>query len=322
MSDPLNRDPTVRHGVAETVAPGVRRVVAPNPSPMTFTGTASYLVGTRDLAVIDPGPDDPAHLAALRAAIGAAPVRAILVTHSHRDHSPAARPLAQATGAPVLAFGPHGAGMNARSRALAGADIGGGEGADAGFAPDRRLQDGQAAEGADWRLRAIHTPGHLSNHLSFALEGAGLLFTGDAAMGWASTLVSPPDGDMADCVASLRRLRAEGAARLLPGHGHPVEDPARLLDWQIAHRQARETQILAALADGPADAAALAARLYAELDPALLPAAARNVLAHLLALTADGRAEAVGPLAAAATFRLTGYSAATGGNTSSGIGQT
>lgn len=300
---PFDLRPEVAYGVAEPVAPGVARVTANNPSAMTFSGTRSYLVGETTLAVIDPGPEDAAHHAALMRAVAGRAVAAILVTHSHRDHSPGARALAAATGAPVLAFGRHGAGMRPRMRALAEAGgLGGGEGADAAFAPDRALEDGALVEGPGWALRAVHTPGHLSNHLAFVLEGAGLAFTGDAAMGWSSTLVSPPDGDMGECVASLARLRGLGLARLLPGHGHPVEDPAALLDWQIAHRRAREAAVLAALAAGPADAATVAARVYVDLKPALLPAAARNALAHLLALEEAGRARALDPLSAAARF--------------------
>jgi glyoxylase-like metal-dependent hydrolase (beta-lactamase superfamily II) len=305
--DPLDRDATVVYGAPEPVAPGVRRIVARNPSPMTFTGTATYLVGAREIAVIDPGPDDPAHLAAILDAVPPrGRVAAILVTHTHRDHSPLARALARETGAPTCGFGRHGAGMEPAMAALAasGAALGGGEGADPAFSPDRRLDDGDAVEGAGWRLRAVRTPGHLPNHLSFAL-GDDALFSGDAVMGWATTLVSPPEGDMRAQMATLARVRAGGWRRLLPGHGKPVEDPARLLDWQIRHRRAREAQILAALAEGPADAPALAARLYAGLAPALLPAAARNVLAHLIALAEDGRAASEGPLAAGARFRLT-----------------
>jgi glyoxylase-like metal-dependent hydrolase (beta-lactamase superfamily II) len=275
---------------------------------MTFTGTATYLVGAREIAVIDPGPDDPAHLPAI---LGAVPpggrITAILVTHSHRDHSPLARALARETGAPVAGFGPHGAGMSPAMAALAaaGATIGGGEGADEAFAPDARLADGDVVAGEGWRLTAVRTPGHLPNHLGYALGNGEVLFSGDAVMGWVTTLVSPPEGDMRAQMATLARVRAGGWRRLLPGHGKPVEDPARLLDWQIAHRRAREAQILAALAEGPADPAAIAARLYADVAPALLPAAARNVLAHLLALVEEDRAAPEGPIAADARFRLT-----------------
>jgi hydroxyacylglutathione hydrolase len=306
-ADPFDRSRDVRHGVPEPVAPGVRRVVAANPSPMTFTGTASYLVGEREVAVIDPGPDDPAHLAALMAAVGEGRVSAILVTHSHRDHTGGLPALRAATGAPVLGFGSHGAGSSPRMVALAqDASLGGGEGADRGYAPDRLLAEGDRVNGAGWALTALHTPGHLANHLSFALEGTGVLFTGDTVMGWSTTLVSPPDGDMAAFMATLRRLRARDDALYLPGHGNPVRDPAAMLDWQMAHRLGREAAILAALGEGPATAPALARRIYEGLDPALLPAAARNVLAHLIALLDAGRVACDGPLTAGASFGLAG----------------
>lgn len=311
--DPFDRDPAVLHGVAEVVAPGVRRVVAPNPSPMTFTGTASYLVGHDRIAVIDPGPDDPRHLAALRLAAGAGRVVAILVTHTHRDHSAGAAALAAATGAPTYGFGPHGAGRTPEMQALAEAAardeagaLGGGEGADRGFAPTHRLGDGGAVESDEWRLSALHTPGHLSNHLCFALEGTGALFTGDHVMGWATAMVSPPDGDMAAFMASLERLAGRDDRLYLPGHGRPVTDPAGMVAWQIAHRRAREGQILDALAQGAADPGALARALYADVDPRLWPAAARSVLAHLLALEAGGQVTAEGPPGPQARFRLTG----------------
>ncbi|MBK0399417.1 MBL fold metallo-hydrolase [Limibaculum sp. M0105] len=308
MSAIFDLRPDVVHGLAEPVAPGVRRVTCANPSPMTFTGTRSYIVGRGEVAVIDPGPDDPAHLDAILGALepGEA-VAAILVTHSHVDHSPGARRLAARTGAPVCAFGPHGAGMSAAMRELqaAGFDLGGGEGADRGFAPDRLLAEGESVTGPGWRLTALHTPGHLSNHLAFALEGTGTLFTGDAVMGWTTTLVSPPEGDMAAQMATLRRLAARGGDRLyLPGHGHEVTAPAPLLAHLIAHRAAREEAILAALgAAGGGTAKSLAAAVYHDTDPKLLPAAARNVLATLLGLLAEGRVDVAGPLSADAEFR-------------------
>jgi hydroxyacylglutathione hydrolase len=311
--DPFDRDPTVHYGTPEQVAPGVRRITAQNPSPFTFTGTRSYLVGGRrggDVALIDPGPDDPAHVEAILAALGPGErIAHVLATHSHRDHTGAVPAIAAATGAEVAAFGPHGAGLSQTMRRLAasGAALGGGEGGDAAFAPDRVLADGEAVEGPGWRLVALHTPGHLSNHLSFALEsdGAdGVVFTGDTVMGFATTLVSPPEGDMAAFMASLARLAARDDRLYLPGHGHPVRDPAAMLAWQIRHRQQRFEQILAALGAGPSDAAGLARAIYTDVDPALLPAAARNVLASLIGLADQGRVVCDGPIAADAVFRL------------------
>ena len=309
--DPFDRDPSVRYGVAEEVAPGIRRITARNPSPFTFTGTRSYLVGRGDVALIDPGPDDPAHVDAILAALAPGErIARVLVTHSHRDHTGAVPGIVAATGAPVAAFGPHGAGLSDTMRRLAasGAVLGGGEGGDAGFAPDLALADGEAVEGPGWRLVALHTPGHLSNHLSFALEGAGdtsgIVFTGDTVMGFATTLVSPPEGDMAAFMASLERLAARNDRLYLPGHGHPVRDPRAMLAWQIRHRQERFDQILTALGHGPADAARLAHAIYTDVDPALLPAAERNVLASLIGLADRGRVACDGPIAADAVFRL------------------
>jgi hydroxyacylglutathione hydrolase len=295
-----------------TVAPGVRRLTCDNPSPMTHTGTQTYIVGAGPgpVAVIDPGPDDARHLAAIEAALDPGQrIAAILVTHSHRDHSPAARPLARATGAPVLAFGPHGAGMSQTMLRLgARHDLGGGEGADAGFTPDRCLADGESLQVGAARFTALHTPGHLSNHLCFALNGpgmdAGILFTGDTVMGWSSTLVSPPEGDMAGFMTSLRRLQARCDRLLLPGHGDPVTDPARLLAAQITHREARAAQILATLATGAADSAALTVALYTDVSPALWPAARRNVLATLIWLAEEGRLACDGAPGPETPYRL------------------
>lgn len=311
MTDPFDRDPRGEPGVPLRLAPLVRRVTAPNPSPMTFTGTHSYLVGEGEVAVIDPGPADPAHIRAILAALEPGErIASILVTHTHVDHSPGAALLKAATGAPTRAFGPHGAGLSAPMAALAasGADFGGGEGADRGFRPDETLAEGDAVEAGGARLVALHTPGHLSNHLAFALEGPeGGLFTGDLVMGWATTLVSPPEGDMAAFMASLGRLAGRADRVFWPGHGHPVADPAGMVGHQIAHRRGREAQIVAGLAAaGAATPAALTAAIYADVDPRLHGAAARNVYAHLLGLVAEGRAEAEGPPAPGARFRLTG----------------
>ncbi|MGF1658771.1 MAG: MBL fold metallo-hydrolase [Rubrimonas sp.] len=308
---PFDRDASAPLGAAQEVAPGVRRVIAPNPSPMTFTGTASYLVGRRRVALIDPGPEDAAHSAALLEAVGPdAEVAAILVTHGHRDHSAGAAALKAATGAPVLGFGAGAVGMSARMRALAasGATLGGGEGADPVYAPDAVLADGEIVESPEWRLRALHMPGHRGDHLCFALEGTGTLFSGDLVMAWSTTLVSPPDGDITDFLASLARLRARAETLYLPGHGPALRDPHRMIDWQIAHRAERRGQILAALASGSATPRALTEAIYADIDRALWPAAERNVLAHLLGLMDEGLVGADGPPGPRSAYALVGGS--------------
>ncbi|MBD3765047.1 MAG: MBL fold metallo-hydrolase [Rhodobacterales bacterium] len=268
---------------------GLRRVVAPNPGPLTGAGTNSWIVGRGAVAVIDPGPADPAHLAAILAALAPGErVAAVIVTHAHRDHSPLARPLADRFGAPVHAFGRAREGARSEMAALTrGLDLGGGEGIDETFAPDIPLRDGEAVQGPDWRITAIHTPGHLPGHLCLAWDG--WLFSGDHAMGWATSLVSPPEGDMGAYVDSLERLAAQAWHGLLPGHGAAVARAADRLAELIAHRRAREAQILSALAAGPASPRELTARIYADTPVALHPAACRNVLAHLLDLTLKNR---------------------------------
>ena len=289
----------------ERLEDGLRLVRAPNPGPMTHTGTNTWLVGEGEVAVIDPGPDLPAHAEAIEAALAPGErIAAVVVTHAHRDHSLLARPLAARWGAPVHAAG----GMAARRRPVmarlaAGGAIGGGEGVDAGFAPDRVLEDGGAVEGPGWRLEAIATPGHTADHLALAWGDA--VFTGDHVMGWASSLVSPPDGDLTAFLASCRRLAARPARVFYPGHGAPVEDAAGRLAWLVEHRAAREAQILGALAElGGATPRALADRIYTDTPPELRPAAARNVLAHLIALAERGRVTARPALAAEAVFAL------------------
>ena len=267
-------------GVVQHLEPGLRMVLAPNPSPMTHWGTNTYLLGAGEVAVIDPGPADDRHLAALLAALEPGErITQILVTHAHLDHSPLARPLARATGAEILAFGGATSGRSPRMVALAG--LGGGAGLDHTFQPDRLLRDGDQILGADWALTTLHTPGHLGGHLCFAWGET--LFCGDHVMGWAPSLVSPPDGDMTDYMASLDRIAQGGWRRGYSAHGAPLPDlPARITEI-TAHRRSREAAILAALTDSP-DLATLQHRVYAELAPALQPAARRNLLAHLVDL--------------------------------------
>jgi len=292
------------HGLPVELEPGVRLVLAPNPSPMTHWGTNTYLVGTDDLAVIDPGPDDPAHLSALMRAIGGARVSAILVTHAHRDHSPLAAPLAHETNAPVLAYGAPGDGRSPVMERLAReGGVGGSEGVDEDFRPDRRIAEGDAISLGRLGLEVLHTPGHFPGHLSFALGDA--VFSGDHVLGWASTFISPPDGDVAAFMATSRRLRDRGARVFYPGHGAPVRDPEGTLDWLVAHRREREASILAAIQETPLSTAEIAARVYTDTDPRMLPAAKRNVLAHLVDLVEKGRVTAMPSLGSEARFSRT-----------------
>lgn len=299
---PDDFDPPV--GQPVTLSPGLRRIVAPNPSPMTYRGTNTYLVGESDLAVIDPGPMAQAHLDAILAAVGPGQrISHIVVTHTHNDHSPLARPLADRTGAPVLAFGDAAAGRSAVMADLVALGMtGGGEGIDTGFAPDRVLADGDRIEAGDWALDVIHTPGHIGNHI--ALAWGDICFVGDHVMGWASSLVSPPDGDLTDFMASCRRLRARDWSVFHSGHGAPITDPAGRLDWLIGHRLSRERSILDRLGDGPATTEQLTRRIYTDTPAPLLPAAARNVFAHLVDLTVREQVEPHGPLSPEARFAV------------------
>lgn len=274
----------------ERIDTGVRRIVAPNPSPMTGRGTNTYVLGTGRVAVIDPGPDDAAHLTAIAEGLDPGErIAAILVTHAHLDHSAGAPALSRLSGAPVWAFGDAGAGRSAAMAAFQGR-LPEGEGTDHAFRPDHVLGDGAELAMGDWRVRALHTPGHFGNHLSFGF--GDLVFSGDVVMGWSTTLIAPPEGDLNDYFRALARLRAEGARRLLPGHGAPVEAPTRRIDELDAHRRMRSAQILEALAHGPKDIPALRAALYPDLAAPLHPAAERNILAHLIALHGEGRIRA------------------------------
>lgn len=286
----------------ERLEDGIRRIVAPNPSPMTFRGTCSYVLGTGDVAVIDPGPANPAHLQAiLDGLMPGERVAAVLVTHAHLDHSPGAPLLAEAVGARVYAFGPPQAGRSPLMQELAARGLtGGGEGVDHAFAPDVVLAHGETLARGDWEVEALHTPGHFCNHLSFAMGDA--IFTGDVVMGWASTLISPPDGDLGDYFRSLDLLAARHARVFYPGHGEAVTETGAKLSELAEHRRDRSAQILARLAEGPATIAALVQAIYTDTPAALHPAAARNIFAHLIEMTRTNQVIATPHLTPDAVF--------------------
>lgn len=291
-------------GEALALGDAIRRVLAPNPGPMTFWGTNSYILGAQDVVVIDPGPDDEAHRDALLAALKGARVHAIVVTHAHLDHSAGARALAEATDAPVYGYGPPEAGRSeVMERFAASGAPGGGEGVDQAFLPDITLPDRGELHWPEGVLTAIHTPGHFGGHLSFCF--GGVVFTGDLIMGWSTTLISPPDGDVSQFLASCARLGEIDAKRFLPGHGAPVETPADRISWLVAHRREREVSIRKALARAPHTARQIAEIVYDDLAPSLLPAAERNVLAHLLDLADRGLASAPPACSSEPLWRLT-----------------
>jgi glyoxylase-like metal-dependent hydrolase (beta-lactamase superfamily II) len=266
-------------GLLMPLSPLVARVLAPNPSPFTYTGTQTYVVGSEALAIVDPGPDDADHLAALNAAIADRPVVAILCTHTHRDHSPAARPLSEATGAPVIGCAP-----------LTLEDDGPRADAafDADYRPDRVLADGEQVQGPGWTLAAVATPGHTSNHLCFALREEKALLTGDHVMGWSTSVISPPDGDMTAYMRSMQLLLDRDDAVYYPAHGDPIDNPQRLVRGMMGHRKQREGQIVRFLErNGDSAIPDMVAEMYKGVDPRLHPAAGRSVLAHLIDL--DGR---------------------------------
>lgn len=284
---------------------GITRILAPNPSAMTGQGTNTYLVGMgTGIAVIDPGPDVSAHLEAILAWLQPDQfISHILVTHPHADHSSLVPALVAATGAPVLGFGPAGSGRSPRMQALTSvADMGGGEGSDSTFSPDQRLAHGDVVTGDGWQLKVLHCPGHMAEHLCLALGDQ--LFSGDHVMGWSTSLVSPPDGDMGAYMASLEMLGRQSWSRFLPGHGPIINDPAARLAELVAHRRAREAAILSTLTAEPQTLPSLTALVYADTAPALHPAAARNAFAHLVDLADKGRVIATPSLSPKATFRL------------------
>lgn len=293
---------TPAHGEAVAIAEGVWRVTCNNPSPFTFHGTNSYIVGRgRQVAVIDPGPEDEAHFEALMRALAGRSVSHIVVSHTHRDHSPLARRLKAETGAKTVAEGPH-----RPARPLHAGEVNPfAESSDHDFRPDIVLGDGEAVEGDGWRLSAVHTPGHTANHSAFALDGTGILFSADHVMAWATTIVAPPDGSMADFMASVDRLLLRDEDRIfLPGHGGPVTDPPAFLRALRTHRRMRERAILERVRAGDADIATMVKAIYARTDPRLHGAAALSVLAHLEDLVERGEVQTEGPPALAGRYRI------------------
>lgn len=274
---PFMHEDEVRYGVAEQLSPLIRRVMAKNPGPFTYLGTGVYIVGRGEVAVIDPGPDLPEHLEALQAALAGERVTDILVTHTHMDHSPLAHPLAELTGAVVRGLPAPGAGQGFEE-----ADEG-------GFRPHQIVAEGERIVGPGWTLEAIHTPGHMSNHVAYALLEENALFPGDHVMGWSTTVISPPDGDMTAYLDSLEKIRARGFSVLWPTHGPPIREVAPFLSAYRSHRLMREAQVLKALADGPSRIQPLVERLYVGLAPGLHPAAAHSLWAHLVKLVREGR---------------------------------
>lgn len=295
-----------RAGEMVELAPGLRRIIAPNPSPMTYWGTNTYVLGRGAVTLVDPGPNIAAHAKAILSGLAKGETIArILVTHSHVDHSPLARPMAEAAGVPVYAYGNAEAGRSEVMRALVAEGLAsGGEGVDSAFAPDICLADGAPLDiGNGEEVTAVWTPGHFANHLSFAYGGA--LLSGDHIMGWASTMISPPDGDLSAFFASCEMLLARGETTYYPGHGAPVADgPARTREM-VAHRKAREAEILASLAKGAKTPRALTQEIYQDTPPALHGAAMRNVFAHLIDLTNKEKTAPSGALSEAAEFHLT-----------------
>lgn len=287
------------YGVAVKLSNLISRVVCKNYGPFTFTGTGTYIVGTKYVAVIDPGPLDTEHLDSLMIALEGKTVSHILITHTHLDHSPLAKELAERTGAKTFGFGPHGSGREAglgSEMVEAGADM--------NFSPDVTLKDGDIIQGEGWTIEAIHTPGHTSNHLCFALREENCIFVGDHVMGWSTTVVSPPDGDMRAYIESLRKVMERDEKLYYPTHGDAITKAQRFVNATIAHRHQREAQILRAIESGNHSIEGIVALCYKDIDVRLHPAAARSVLAHLIMMEEDGKVTADGPVRITSKFQL------------------
>jgi glyoxylase-like metal-dependent hydrolase (beta-lactamase superfamily II) len=294
---PYVREIDIDYGRSDEVSPLIRRVTANNPGPFTFMGTGTYIVGRGEVAVIDPGPDMAEHLEAIRAAIPGERVSHILVTHHHLDHSPLARPLSEITGAKVWGRAVRTPVVEDAVKLEAGYDH---------FVPDVPLAGGEVIEGAGWTFEAVHTPGHTSNHICYALREENALFSGDHIMGWSTTVVTPPDGNMGDYMRSLERVRERGFSTLWPTHGPPIREVEPFLDAYAAHRRDRERQILDRLAAGDTRIKAIVPTIYAAVDARLYPAAAHSVLAHMIELVKSGQVATDGSPGLESEYRLAG----------------
>jgi glyoxylase-like metal-dependent hydrolase (beta-lactamase superfamily II) len=309
MSDddiPFNKVLDLAPGQVDEVIPGVRRLLCSNPSPFTFKGTMSYIIGKGSVAIVDPGPDNDAHIAALLDAVRGETVTHIFVTHTHRDHSPAVPRIKAATGALVVGEGPH-----RPARPLHTGEVNPLEGSgDMGFRPDQALADRDVVSGPGWTVEAVTTPGHTANHMAFAFKEADVLFSGDHVMAWSTSIVAPPDGAMSDYMASLHKLARRSEPIYLPGHGPAVRDARRFVPYYIRHREAREASILHRLAKGPADIPSLVRAIYIGIDPRLAKAAGLSVLAHLEDLVVRGLVATEGPPSIDGIYRRVDFAGA------------
>lgn len=293
---PIDRTYDPVYGKPVEISPLIRRVLARNPNAFTFHGTGTYIVGRGKVAVIDPGPLIDEHVAALKATLAGETVTHILITHTHNDHSPAAAPLKVATGAKTYGFGPHGAGKRSEGIEVE-------EGGDMDFRPDIVVRDGDVIKGEGWTFDCVYTPGHTSNHICFALREEKAFFSGDHVMGWSTTVIGPPDGDMAQYLSSLRKLTARDDRLYYPTHGNPIREPQKFVSRLIEHRIARERQIEECLKRGITRIPDMVAVIYSEIDKKLHPAAAMSVLAHLQHMIATNRAATDGAPSGKSIYR-------------------
>ncbi|MFI4933777.1 MAG: MBL fold metallo-hydrolase [Caulobacterales bacterium] len=294
---PFVKDITFEYGKVDQVSPMIRRVIANNPGPFTFTGTGTYIIGKGEgVAVIDPGPDMPDHLQAILDAVAGERVSHILITHHHLDHSPLARPLAAATGAVIYGCAVKSPVVEDQVKLEAGYDR---------FTPDVSVCGGATITGHGWTFEAIATPGHTSNHICYGLIEENACFTGDHIMGWSTTVVTPPDGNMGDYLASLETIKARNFKTLWPTHGSPVTDVTPFIEAYIDHRRDRERQILAQLAAGETRIREMVPKMYVGVDQRLYPAAAHSVLAHVIELVRSGQVATQGAPGLESDYRLT-----------------